>query len=165
MTLFIVVITSCEMQQADDVESFPTADYSALVKSDKYEIESSTDALTVFNLFYNTFGYGEFNVSGSATHSESASLIGVSHSETITCTINKAKVYHINKSTTGSTISSFYVDIYNENDERLSYCYEWQYKNTNAWKNKKTSEYYKTLAWYNNTDEKTRTDWNIIINR
>ena len=156
--------TSCS-DIADDTNSFPTADYSNLVYSDCFKIDSSADALTVFNLFYDTFGYGDFDINGTASHSENATLIGVNHSETISCNIKNVKISHIDKSTQGMTVSSFYVDFTNENDEVLTYCYEWQYHNTNAWKNGKTSTWFSSSDWYKKSDEKTRNEWNIVIAR
>lgn len=156
---------SCSLDSADNVDSFPTADYSSLVKSDCYKIGDDVKALAVLNLFYDTFGYGEFDISGTASHSESATLIGVNHTETIACNINHVKIYHINNSTSGETVSSFYVDFTNENGEVLSYCYKWQYHNTNAWKNGKTSTWFISSDWYKKADDKTKTAWTIVINK
>lgn len=168
--LFLIVplmsyfIISCS-DVADDVNSFPTVNYAELVQDDSYKISSSTDALTVFNLCYNSFGYGEFNISGTATHTESANLIGIPHTETISCSITKVKIYHIDNSTKGSTVSTFYVDFINSDNEVLSYCYQWQYKNTNAWKNGKTSTFLQSQEWYKKSDSKTKTSWDITITR
>ena len=142
---------------ADNTETFPTINYSHLVKSDSYKIDSSENVLTVLNLFVNEYGYGEHTVNGIAIHSENAILTGVPYKEEISCNINKIKVYHVDDSTNGMTISSFYVDFYNEKDEILSYIYKWQYT--------KTSDWCKSDAWYKNANEKSRTDWDITITR
>lgn len=163
MLLMSYFIISCS-DVADDVNSFPTVNYAELVQDDSYKISSSTDALTVFNLCYNSFGYGEFNISGTATHTESANLIGP-HTETISCSITKVKIYHIDNSTKGSTVSTFYVDFINSDNEVLSYCYQWQYKNTNAWENGKTSTFLQSQEWYKKSDSKTKTSWDITITR
>ena len=166
---FVLLISfffmSCNMDVADDTSTFPKADYSSLIKSDCYNIGADVNALTVFNLFYDTFGYGDFDISGSASHTESATLNGVLHSETISCNINHVKISHIDESTPGMTVSSFYVDFTNENSEILSYCYKWQYHNTNAWKNGKTSTWFCSTDWYKKADDKTRTAWDIVIAR
>ncbi len=166
--IFIIFLLTCFLiscSDVDNIDSFPTVDYSKLVQDDAYKISSSTDALTVFNLCYNVYGYGEFSVSGIATHTESATVIENTYTESITCNIEKIKVYHSDDSTSGLTVSSFYVDFINENQETMSYCYQWQYKNTNAWKNDKTSTWKQTSTWYKNANNSTRTDWNISINK
>lgn len=170
--LFLIVllmsyfIISCS-DVADDVNSFPTVNYAELVQDDYYKISSSTDAITVFNLFYyeSGFGYGEHPINGTAVHTESANLIGIPHTETISCSITKVKIYHIDNSTKGSTVSTFYVDFINSDNEVLSYCYQWQYKNTNAWKNGKTSTFLQSQEWYKKSDSKTKTSWDITITR
>lgn len=167
--LFIIIFIPCFLiscsDVADDVNSFPTVDYTVLVQDDSYKISSSTDALTVFNLCYNIYGYGEFSVSGTATHTESAQIIENTYTESITCNIEKIKIYHTDNSTAGLTVSSFYVDFVNENQETMTYCYQWQYKNTNAWKNDKTSTWKQTSDWYKNANTETRIDWDISITR
>jgi len=161
--IFLLSILFCSCSTAaDNPDTFPSADYSNLIKDDCYKIDSSIDALTVLNLFYDNFGYGNFDVSGKATHSESATLIGIDHTENISCNITNIKIYH---HTGNSNISSFYVDFINENNEVLSYCYKWQYNNTNCWGNNKTSTFYSSSEWYKKADNKTRTSWNIIINQ
>lgn len=166
---FIMLFIPCFLiscsDVADDVNSFPTVDYTELVQDDSYKIPSSADALTVFNLFYNTFGYGEFSVSGTATHTETEKLIENTYTQTITCNIEKIKIYHTDNSTSGLTVSSFYVDFINEDQEVMTYCYQWQYKNTNAWKNDKTSTWKQSSDWYKSANNATRIDWNISIVR
>lgn len=164
--LFILFLFfSCNMDVADDTDTFPNADYSSLIKNDMYKIGADVNALTVFNLFYDKYGYGDFGISGIAFHSENATLIGVAHSETVSCNINHVKVYHIDESTAGMTVSSFYVDFTNDNNEVLSYCYKWQYHNTNAWEDGKTSTWFSSSDWYKNSDDKTKTAWDIVITR
>jgi hypothetical protein len=145
---------------ADDPNSFPIVDYSDLVCSDCYKIDSSTDAITVFNLFYREFGYGDFDISGNATHTESAVLIGSHYSETIQCDIKRVKIYH-----TVDYTSSFFVDFINEKNEILTYCYRWQYNNANAWENGKYSTWFCSDDWYKTANNKTKTSWNIVINK
>ena len=117
---------SCDFYPADKTGTFPPVDYSSLVLSDSYKIDSSVKALPVLNLFYDTFGYGEFDISGTATHTESALVMGETITKSISCNIKKVKITHIDKSTSGMTLDTFYVDFYNTDNEVLSYCYEWQ---------------------------------------
>ena len=160
-TLSVFVFSSCE--NADDINSFPYEDYSELIQQNSYVISPSTKALTVLNLFYDKFGYGEHSINGTAIHKESANLIDTSYEESISCDVKKVNIYHIDNSTKGMSVSAFYVDFYNTDDEVLSYCYEWQYKNTNVWKNEKTSTFFQTSNWYKKSDSKTKTSWNITI--
>ena len=147
LPLFLLIFTfiSCR-EPSDNVNTFPLIDYSMLVHSDGYRIDTSVDALTVFNLFYDKYGYGEFTINGTAKHSESALLINILHTEEISCSIKKVKIYHT--SDEGLPSGSFYVDFYNESGEILSYCYQWQYNHSNVWKNGKASEWCKNDEWY-----------------
>ena len=163
-TFFTFTFFSCN-DIPDNTDSFPVVDYSELIQQDSYKISPSTTAITVFNLFYNVFGYGEHTINGTAVHTESADLIGITHTETISCNITKVKIYHIDNSTKGSTVSTFYVDFINSDNEVLSYCYQWQYKNTNAWENGKTSTFFQSQEWYKKSDSKTKTSWDITITR
>ncbi len=52
-------------------------DYSELIQQDTYKISSSTNAITVFNLFYDVFGYDEHTINGTAIHTESVVLIDI----------------------------------------------------------------------------------------
>lgn len=162
--VFSVCFISCD--EADSTDSLPSADYSEFIDNENIQIPDSADALTVFNLCYDYFGgYGEYAVNGVATHTETSNLINKPHSETITCNINRIKIYHTDNSSSGLTLSSFYVDFINEAQEILSYHYQWQYKNTNAWKNEKTSTFFKSSDWYKKSDSKTKTSWSITITR
>lgn len=162
--LFLII--SCKFDDSDPIDSFPVKDYSSLVKEDKYAIPSSAEAIVVFNLIYNEFGYGEHEITqGSGVHTESKTVLGEKITKTDTCEIKKIKVYHVDNSTSGMHVSSFYVDLINEKNEILQYCYEWQYHIDNAWKNTKTSKWHQTEAWYKSADDKTRVDWNLTINK
>ena len=119
IALFSLLFFSCEYT-ADDTNTFPAVDYSNLITEDGYKIDSSVDALTVFNLFYNVYGYGEFEISGSAEHSESSKLIETTYTEKLSCNITKIKVYHLDNSSSGMHISSFFVDFINDKNEILS---------------------------------------------
>lgn len=137
--LIVLFIAGCKLDVADDIDSFPKADYSFMVKESQYEIPVNTTALQIFNCFYSEYGYGEYDVQGQYSHTESAVLNGNSYTDTITKTITKMKIWHVrDENTKGSTISSFYVTFYTDNNESLEYRYQWQYQNTNAWKNNKT---------------------------
>lgn len=157
--------TACDFDSADKTGTFPSADYSALVLSDSYKIDSTVEVLPVLNLFYDTFGYGEYDISGTATHTESVVVMGKTVTNSISCDINKIKISHIDKSTPGMTIDSYYVDFYNTDNEILSYCYEWQYHNTNAWKNNKTCNFFQASDWYKKADNSAKIAWDIVITR
>lgn len=167
LPLFFITLLfiSCSNNVPDEPNTFPSVEYSKLVYTNYYKIPSSADALTVFNMFYNEYGYGEFNIDGTAEHSESSDLIGKTHKENITCKITKVKVYNVDYSTPGEKRCAFFVDLYNEKNEVLQYCYKWQYRNTNAWVNGKTSKWFYTEKWYKDANNETRTNWTIVINR
>lgn len=158
---FSLFFIACDFDPADKTGTFPSADYSALVLSDSYKIDSTVKALPVLNLFYDTFGYGEFDISGTATHTESAVVMGETVTKSISCNINKVKISHIDK----STVDTYYVDFYNTENEILSYCYEWQCHNTNAWKNNKTCNFFQASGWYKKADDSAKIAWNIVINK
>lgn len=160
-----LLFTSCNFDTADKIGTFPSADYSALVLSDSYTIDSTVKTLPVLNLFYDNFGYGEFDISGTATHTESAVVMGETVTKSISCNINKVKISHIDKSSSGMTLDTYYVDFYNTDNEILSYCYEWQHHNTNAWKNNKTCNFFQASDWYKNADDSAKIDWDIVITR
>ena len=162
---FSLFFIACDFDPADKIGTFPSADYSALVLSDSYKIDSTVKALPVLNLFYDTFGYGEFDISGTATHTESAVVMGETVTKSISCNINKVKISHIDKSTSGMTVDTYYIDFYNTDNEILSYCYEWQYHNTNAWKNNKTCNFFQASDWYKIADDSAKIAWNIVITR
>ncbi len=161
----LFVFSACNLYPADSIGTFPSADYSTLITTDSYKISSSTKTLPVLNLFYDTFGYGEFDVSGTATHTESAVVMGETITKTISCDIKKVKISHIDNSTPGLTLDTYYIDFYNTDNEVLSYCYEWQYHNTNAWKNNKTCNFFQASDWYKTATPEQRIDWNLIIVR
>ena len=139
LLLLPLLFISCNFDTHDDVETFPIVDYSSLVKDDKYVIPSGTEALTIFNCFYTQYGYGEFNIEGTYTHTESAYLNNVLYEDTITKTLKKIIISNIViENTSGSHISGFYITFITDKNEILEYCYQWQYHNTNSWKNTKT---------------------------
>lgn len=164
-TILLFVFSACNLDTADTPGTFPSADYSSLVTVDSYKIKSSTETLPVLNLFYDNFGYGEFDISGTATHTESAVVMGETITRTISCDIKKVKISHIDKSKPGLTVDTYYIDFYNTDNEVLSYCYEWQYHNTNAWKKNKTCNFFQASDWYKTADNEKRIDWNLIIAR
>jgi len=129
-------ITGCNMYSADDIDSFPSTDYSFMIKDNSYDIPAGTNALQLFNCFYSEFGYGEYNIQGQYTKTATAVLNGKTYTDTINKTLTKIKIWHVrdvdNKE---DPISSFYVAFYTDNNEVLQYCYQWQYDNQNAWKN------------------------------
>ena len=143
---FLFLCFSCSQDTPDEGGTFPTKDYSSLIKENTYVIPASVDAITVFNLFYNKYGYGDFNITGNAIHTETAILNGQKIENSITCNILKIKVYCIDNSTKGFHGSAFYTDFYNDKNEVLSYCYEWNYRNTHGL-NKKVSNWNNTPVW------------------
>lgn len=165
LILLALIFISCTHVVANDPNTFPSVDYSSCVYNTCYKIPSSEDALTVFNLFYNEYGYGEFNVEGTAEHCETTKLIGVYHTEKISCKVTKIKVYNIDYSTPGERRSAFFVDLYNDKNEVLQYCYKWEYRHSNVWINGKTSGWFNTEKWYKESNNETRTNWNIEIKR
>lgn len=139
LILISLIFVGCQLDTADDIDSFPKADYSHIIQDDQYIIPVNTPALTIFNCFYNEFGYGEFDINGQYSHTESATLNGKLYSDTITKTINKMKIYHVKDvESKGETISSFYVLFFTTDNTVFEFRYQWQYSNTNAWKNNKS---------------------------
>lgn len=154
---------SCDSYSKDKLDSFPSADYSTLIKNDKYEITETSSPLQVFNLFYNEFGYGEHVVTGSATHAEMLIPVDSEQYKKPVTDIKLIKI--INIQDPKAHTSSFSISFINTNEEVLSYCYKWQYHTTNIWENSKKSTWCQTENWFKKSDEKTRLKWRISINR
>ena len=163
--LFLILIPflffSCSQSVPNEGGTFKHEDYSSLIKDNRYEISSDIPASLVFNLFYDKYGYGTFDIQGNATHTEKTVLMGEQIQRTVTCQIKKVNIYCINNSTEGMHLSSFYVDFYNENNEILSYCYSWQYDYTNS-RNTKSSTWQQETEWYKASADKC--SWNLSIN-
>ena len=134
--LVLFVFVSCD--DRDDADSFPVVDYTSLKSSDGYRIPKGTDALHVLNCFYSEFGYGDFEVSGKYEKTETAVLNGKEYSDTLSKDIIGIKVWHVDNSTKGNRVSSFFVEFITTDDEPILLRYKWQYNNTNAWYNDKT---------------------------
>lgn len=155
--LFILSIASCSHDTPDAGGTFPTVDYSSLITEGNIKIPNSTPAITVFNLFYDKYGYGEFTLNGTGIHTESTTLMGNTIEESVTCNVTKIKIYSQDDSTEGFHTSAFYVDFYNDRNEVLTYCYDWNYHNTNG-RNRKASYWYQGYNWYSVSNS-----WDINI--
>ena len=134
--LVLFVFVSCD--DRDDADSFPVVDYTSLKSSDGYRIPKGTDALHILNCFYSEFGYGDFEVSGKYEKTETAVLNGKEYSDTLSKDIIGIKVWHVDNSTKGNRVSSFFVEFITTDDEPILLHYKWQYNDTNAWYNDKT---------------------------
>lgn len=138
--LFLVLslfLFACNLDNPDDADSFPVVDYTSLKDNNGYKIAKGTDALHILNCFYSEFGYGEFELKGKYEKTESAVLNGKEYIDIFSKDIIKMKIWHVDNSTQGERISSFFVQFTTTDDESLLLCYEWQYHNTNAWRNDK----------------------------
>lgn len=168
--LFVVLLpvlflfSACDPYNFDTSDTFPEVNYKYMIKENTYEFSSGADALRVISLFHNEFGCGEFSVTGTGTHYESAVLLGKYHSESVQCNIVKVKVYK-DAGNDRSHVNEFNVDLINDKNETLSYCYMWQGNYDNVWRNEKSSTWCHKDSWYKNSTPENRTSWNIVINR
>jgi hypothetical protein len=149
--LFLILIPllfiSCDAMpiEADNEYAFPVVDISSFIQDDKYYIPNNATALQVFNLFYSVYGYGNYRINGKAKHTETAVLLGNTHTEEISSNIVNVNIYRISE--VNPSVSAYYVELTNENNETITYCYKWQYKINNSWKNDKTGSWCNLSAW------------------
>ena len=136
ISLFVMLLIGCSSNSADDVETFPVVTTDSFIQEDKITIPEGTDALHIFNCFYSIYGYGEFDIRGDFSHTETALLNGRKYTDTVSKTLIKIKIWHeVDSNKREEHISSFYVTFFTDNGESIEYRYQWQYHNINAWKN------------------------------
>lgn len=129
----VLIFISCDFN-GDDTNSVPHTDNSLFVKENSVIFPIGTTALEIYNCVYEKNGLGDFTVSGTYTHTETAILNGKEYTDTIVKNIVKVKVY---KEHTENT-HLFHCDFITESNEVLPFYYQWQNHNTNAWHNNKT---------------------------
>lgn len=136
--IFIFMVLIGSIMGCNDVsnsDTLPTTDAKKFITDNKITFPENTTALEIYNCMSNKYGTGEHTITGNYSHTESTKLNGKSYSDTITKNIIKVSIY---KSKTETT-NSFSVDFITDNDEKISFCYTWQYSNTNAWNNNKSN--------------------------
>lgn len=134
--LFIsfVTIAACKLDDGDDRDSFTKVDVGQFIKSDKYVFPKGTSALELYNTFILRHAEKEHAVTGTYTKTETATLLGKKHTETVTKNIKTVKIY---RSKTELS-NRFHVDFITDTGEKLSYYYSWQLHRDNVWHNNKT---------------------------
>lgn len=131
----LIIFSSCSFfsNNPDDSKDYVRVEYSNYVKENYYEFPEKTDSITLYNCFINEYGYGEKNLTGVFSHTETAVLNGHLYSDTITKNIVKFNMYTIID--TGLPSTSYYIEFTTDSGEKLTYVYQWQFKKTNIWKN------------------------------
>lgn len=133
LVLFLFVGCNLFSNNPDDPNTFLEVDYSSFVKSNSYVFPPKTDSVSIFNCMYSEYGYGDFNITGVYSHTETATLNGKEYSDTITKNIIEMKIF--SKINNNPTTSDFCVEFITDNGENLRFLYRWQFKKNGYWNN------------------------------
>ena len=87
----------------------------------------------MYNTFISQYAEGEYTVTGTYKKTETAILLGKKHTETITKSIKKVKIY---RSKTELS-NRFHVDFETDDGNVLVNYYSWQHHRDNVWHNNK----------------------------
>ncbi len=135
---FLVLVSfmtfaACKLDDGDDRDSFTKVEISGFIKTGKYVFPKGTTALELYNTFISQYAEGEYTVTGTYKKTETAILLGKKHTETITKSIKKVKIY---RSKTELS-NRFHVDFETDDGNVLFNYYSWQHHRGNVWHNNK----------------------------